>query len=106
MATRAALTGRDDRLAIRDEVQHRARAIGADGQPFNLLIVNISAQGLMARCDTPFEPGDKIRILLPVVGGVPAEVRWSLGGRIGCELDQQIELADYYELLAVMLKSS
>ncbi|MGL4313270.1 MAG: PilZ domain-containing protein [Sphingomonas sp.] len=104
MATRAALASSDDRALVRDEVHYRARGIGGDGQPFNLLIVNISAMGLMARCETPLGVDDRIRVLLPVIGGVMAQIRWSLGGRIGCELEQTIALADYYELLAVLMK--
>ena len=41
---------------------------------------------------------------LPVVGTVNAEVRWSLGGRTGCELDAMIGLAPYYEVLTAMVK--
>ena len=104
MATRAALTLLDDRLLVRDEVHYRARAIGPDGQPFNLLIVNISAMGLMARCDAPYAVDDRIELMLPVIGTVPAQIRWSLGGRIGCELERVIDLADYYEVLAVLVR--
>lgn len=104
MATRAALAFADDRALVRDEVHYRTRGIGPDGEPFNLLIVNISAMGLMARCDTAYGVDDQIKIMLPVVGGVMADIRWSLGGRIGCELERTIDLADYYELLAVILK--
>ena len=34
-----------------------------------------------------------------------AEVRWALGGRIGCQFDQAIDLASYYELLSVLVKN-
>jgi hypothetical protein len=98
------LAVRDNRLIARDEVHFRARAFGPNAQPLNLLIVNISALGLMARCDTTLETGDRIRITLPVVGVIVAEVRWWLGGRLGCQLDQPIALSDYYDLLAVMLR--
>jgi hypothetical protein len=105
MATRAALALNDDRTLVRDEVHYRARAIGPDGAPFNLLIVNISAMGLMARCDTSYGVDDRIRVILPVIGAIGANIRWSLGGRIGCELERTIDLADYYEVLAVLLRS-
>lgn len=94
----------DDRAAPRDEVHYRARAYGPDAQQISLLIVNVSALGLMARCDLPYAVGERLRVLLPVVGVVVAEIRWSLGGRIGCELDLPIGLPDYYDLLAVMAK--
>lgn len=105
MSGYARLAVKDDRLVARDEVHYRTRGFGAAAQPLNLLIVNISALGLMARCEASFEIGDRIRVTLPVVGVVVAEVRWSLGGRIGCQLDQPIALSDYYELLAIMVKN-
>lgn len=88
----------------RDEVDYRARAYGGDAQPVSLQVVNLSAQGMMARVlgDRPI--GERLRVTLPVVGVVVAEVRWSLGGRIGCELDRPIGMADYYELLAALLR--
>src|SRR3546814_8174744 len=49
-----------------------------DAQPLVMLIVNISAMGLMARCDAGYAVGDRLRITLPVVGVVVAEIRWSL----------------------------
>lgn len=101
---RMALAYQDQRAAPRDEVFYRARASRADGSPLALLIVNLSAMGLMARCDSDLPAGERLRVMLPVVGVVVAEIRWSLGGRIGCELDRTIALADYYELLAVLAK--
>ncbi|MEI9850692.1 MAG: PilZ domain-containing protein [Sphingomonas sp.] len=88
----------------RDEVHYRARAFGPDARALNLLIVNISPHGLMARCDTVFDAGARIRVNLPAVGTVVAEVRWSLGGRVGCQFDGAIDLAGYYELIAILLR--
>jgi len=99
----AAIT--DHRAAARDEVHYRARGMGPDMRPVTLLIVNMSALGLMARCETEFAVGDRLRVSLPVVGTVIAEVRWWLGGRMGCELERAIDLADYYDLLAALLKA-
>ena len=94
----------DDRQELRDDVHYRARAFGPDARQLTFLIVNISPHGLMARCDTPFETGDRLRIVLPVAGTVAAEIRWSLGGRLGCQFDPAIDLASYYELIAVLVK--
>ena len=95
----------ESRALIRDEVHYRARAFGPDAQQLSLLIVNLSAAGLMARIESTYAIGDRLHITLPVVGVVVAEIRWSLGGRIGCELDAPIPLAEYYELLAALLKA-
>jgi hypothetical protein len=89
----------------RDDVHYRARAYGPDARQLNLLIVNISPHGLMARCESHFEIGERLRVTLPSVGVVIAEVRWSLGGRIGCQFDRAIDLANYYEMIAVLLKA-
>lgn len=105
MASRASFALNDDRSAGRDEVHFRAKGLGPDAKPVALVIVNMSAMGLMARCEISYQPGDRISIQLPILGTVSAQIRWSLGGRIGCELDRSIELSDYYELLAVMLKA-
>jgi hypothetical protein len=89
----------------RDDVHYRARAFGPDARQLALLIVNVSPHGLMARCDTEFEIGQRLRVNLPVVGTLVAEVRWSLGGRIGCQFDRAVDLASYYEMVAILLKS-
>lgn len=95
----------DIRREGRDDVHFRVKAFGPDARPLNMLIVNISPHGLMARCETAFEVGERIRVTLPAVGVTVAEVRWSLGGRIGCQFDHVIDLAGYYELIAVLMKA-
>lgn len=94
----------DTRGEPRDEVMHRTRAIDADGQSIKLVLVNMSANGLMARCEGNPEAGDRLQIHLPILGNAGAVVRWSLGGRIGCELDRTIPLAEYYGMLSVMIR--
>ena len=94
----------DVRAAPRDEVHYRAKGSGPDARALSLLVVNLSAQGFMARYDGEMPIGARLRITLPVVGTVAAQVRWSLGGRIGCELDAAIAQSEYYKLLSVMVK--
>lgn len=94
----------DRREVERDLVHHRARAFGPDAQALSLLVVNISPHGLMARCDHEYQVGERMRVTLPVVGVVVAEIRWALGGRIGCNFERGLDRASYYEMLAAMLK--
>ena len=96
---------RDQRGEPRDEVMHRTHATDAAGGITKLVIVNVSARGFMARCERNPDAGDRLKIALPVLGDVGAVVRWSLGGRIGCELDHMLPLADYYGMLAVMTRN-
>ncbi|WP_375397350.1 PilZ domain-containing protein [uncultured Sphingomonas sp.] len=100
----AAGSAYDKRVAARDEVHYRTRGTAAGGRIVDLLIVNLSAQGLMARSEAQLAVGERLIITLPVIGMVTAELRWSLGGRIGCELDRPIELASYYDLLSVLVR--
>ena len=100
----AKLANSDERSVDRDEVHHRTRATHADGRTLQLLVVNISPHGFMARCEAPVGENDRLKVLLPGVGQVPARVRWSLGGRIGCQFDTAMPLAHYYELLAILLR--
>ena len=97
-------TAADRRVTERDEVHYRARAFGPDAQPVTLLIVNISPHGLMARCEASFDEGDRLRVMLPAVGVAAIEIRWCLGGRLGGSFDTAIDLANYYELLAQLMK--
>ena len=102
MATSALGWIHDERGEARDAVHHRTRATHADGRQLPLVIVNTSTSGMMARCEAACEPGDRLRIDLPLVGALPVEVRWALGGRIGCKLTQPMGLSDYYSLLGAL----
>ena len=103
---RYATAVRDARGEPRDEVMHRTHALDGDGHTLKLVLVNMSANGVMARCDGDPAAGSRLRIRLPVLGYVDAVVRWSLGGRVGCELERTIPLADYYTMLMVMTRNS
>ena len=94
----------DDRQEPRQDVLHRTRAMLATGEVRSLTVVNISPRGLMARTDDPHAPGDRLSVQLPGVGAVEADVRWALGGRIGCRLDRVIGLADYHTLLQMLMR--
>jgi hypothetical protein len=103
---RYATAVRDARGEPRDEVMHRTHALNGDDRTVKLVLVNMSANGLMARYDGDPAAGEQLRIRLPILGYVDAVVRWSLGGRIGCELERTIPLAEYYTMLTVMTRAS
>ncbi len=90
----------EERAEPRDEVYHRSRATLAGQRSVPVTVVNLSPHGLMARIDADIAAGDLLKVRLPVVGDVTAAVRWSLGGRIGCQLDQPIDPRSYARLLA------
>lgn len=102
-ASWAQLPPNEHRTEPRDEVNHRARATDlAAGCPLPMLVVNLSPSGMMARCEVPLAPGDRLRVALPGAGTRVAAVRWALGGRIGCAFEEPIGLAEYVTALAAM----
>lgn len=104
MARNLAYAAHDRRDGDRDEVHYRARGYGPDARQIELLVVNISPHGLMARCEQDFVEGDRVRVVLPVAGALAGDVRWSLGGRVGLHFEPAIDRASYYEMLATMLR--
>ncbi len=95
----------DRREAPREEVSYRTRA-SIGGSSVSLHVVNVSASGFMARTEAEPVAGDRLTVRLPVIGEVGADVRWVLGGRIGCQFDRMIELAPYLELLGTLVKDA
>lgn len=102
----AAQVQHDRRESEREEVFYRTRASAPGLGNFPVQLVNISANGFMIRTDTDVAIGDRLSLRLPVVGEVQAEVRWALGGRVGCQFARMIGLAPYLELLAALLKEA
>lgn len=101
--SQAVSSNADKREVRRDEVHYRSRGTLPDGRAVQLLVVNMSARGLMARCEAPLSEGERVRVQLPVAGWTEATIRWALGGRFGCELDAAIPLATYMMMLAAMI---
>lgn len=101
-----AMANHETRAEPRDEVMHRTRATDAGGNTIKLVLVNVSPSGLMARCEGDPGAGDRLRVMMPVIGEIVAQVRWSLGGRIGCSLDRTIPLDAYYGMLTAMLRTT
>ncbi len=102
MAARYAMMPHEDRAEPRDETLHRTRLTNAGGTALLATIVNLSPNGFMARCDEAIAVGDTVTVTLPVAGTFTAEVRWALGGRIGCKLAQEVPPALYQFVLAAM----
>jgi len=94
----------EDRREPRQPVLHRTRAVQANGADLPVVVVNVSPRGFMARSDASHEPGDLLAIHMPVIGALEAEVRWSLGGRIGCRLLRPVDPDDYVLMLHIMMR--
>lgn len=92
----------DDRAEPRDETWRRVRVRDEAGARAPMLVVNLSPGGLMARSEELVAIGDRLVFDLPHAGPRAAEVRWALGGRLGCRFDEAIPLALYTGTLTAM----
>jgi hypothetical protein len=68
-----------------------------------LSLRNVSRSGFMAETSEPVPAGSRIRLVIPLVGAVGADVRWSHDNRMGCRLSRDFsagQLARLYLLSA------
>ena len=93
----------DQRTTERTSILHRTRASTPQGMSVALTLVDISSRGFMARCEEEIPRDTLLHVNLPVLGKRTAEVRWSLGGRIGCEFCNPINVADKSLMLTALM---
>lgn len=87
------------RRAPRDEVALPTRMHIHDQLSSDVLLVNISPLGFMAREYGETPKGTIVRLALPRLGQVAAKVVWSLGGRVGAEFIKPIDSYAYTAML-------
>jgi hypothetical protein len=89
----------EQRRAPRDEVALPTRMFTQDHKGADVLLVNISPLGFMAREYGETPKGAIVRLALPRLGQVAAKVVWSLGGRVGAEFIKPIDNYAYMAML-------
>lgn len=87
------------RRVPRDEVALPTRMIDSDGRSADVLLVNISPLGFMARENGATAKGAVVKLTLPRLGDVEARIVWSLGGRVGAEFVKPIDAYAYAAML-------
>ncbi len=102
MVARSAMMAYEDRVEPRDETLCRTWLFDAAGARHAVTVVNLSLNGFMARSDAALASGERVVLTLPVVGDRTAEIRWSLGGRVGAKFAQELPAALYPCALAAM----
>ena len=70
-----------------------ARGATAAGEATDVVIHNISLDGLLLESPTALEPGESIVIDLPEAGAVGASVVWTSGDLFGCRFDHPLSPA-------------
>ncbi|WP_448663337.1 PilZ domain-containing protein [Sphingomonas sp. CJ20] len=75
----------DQRGAIRFTVSSDTTLRGADGQPIDVVVENLSRTGFLFLSDTEIPAGSLVAIGLSGAGAREAQVVWRDGNRHGCE---------------------
>jgi PilZ domain len=72
-------------VAIQTCIQRRNREL------IHIHISNISQTGVMGRCEAPFAERDLVKIDIPGLGWVTAQVVWAMNDQYGFNFDRQLE---------------
>ena len=73
--------------APRRTLHLEARGATAAGEATDVVVHNISADGLLLECSVALEAGESIALDLPEAGTVSASVVWISGDLFGCRFD-------------------
>jgi hypothetical protein len=98
----ASYVGVDQRQSPRTDVYARVPVMLPDGRMVTVTVVNISADGLLMRCEHVLAIDSICTVTLPVIGRIKALTIWSIGGRSGVNFLQQIDARDYLPLLRAL----
>ncbi|MBA3896774.1 MAG: PilZ domain-containing protein [Sphingomonadaceae bacterium] len=85
----------DRRRANRAEVALDTLMVDREGRTFAARILNLSELGLLAETEAPLCQRAPIRVDLPTIGWLRADVVWSLGPRIGAAFREPIDANTY-----------
>lgn len=99
---RSGYTGPDQRVAPRSDCYCRIPATMPDLLQKMVTVVNISADGLLYHSDRHLDADERVVLKMPILGGVPGRVAWSLGGKTGVQFEEAIAPHDYLPLLKAL----
>lgn len=88
------------RRAVRDDVDYITVATRNGRERISVRLVDISPMGFHARTPIAFERGEKISLVLPVVGEVQCQLAWALKGCFGGWFERKIPAGLYPRMLA------
>lgn len=75
----------------RRAVEFGAFAMRVDGSETLITVSNLSYDGCQLRCPAGFEAGEKLKLILPRLGEICAEIRWSAEGSAGARFIEKVE---------------
>ncbi len=73
----------DDRRSRRTEIEINAVVDAGPGRRVNVVILNVSAHGIMARSDATFVPGRPVTVTGPGLDQTAGRIAWLRDGHLG-----------------------
>jgi hypothetical protein len=99
MSAGAQLTVTDKRRAARHPAEFKVIAEHRQLGDVHLNIVNVSAQGFMARDFADMERGERVVMRLPIIGRIEAHLIWAHEDRAGFQFERIIRMDDFAKLV-------
>ena len=99
MTAGARLAVTDQRRATRHPADYKVIAEHRHLGDIDMHIVNVSAQGFMARGADNLERGERLVLRLPVIGRIEAHMIWTHEGRSGFQFERIIRIDDFTRLV-------
>ncbi|MFM9978094.1 MAG: PilZ domain-containing protein [Sphingomonadaceae bacterium] len=85
----------DRRKLTRNDYALETLMCDRENHTFSARILNISNGGVMAQVEAPLCEHDAIRIDLPTIGWLRADIVWVLGDRVGAQFRDPIDLQEF-----------
>ena len=81
------------RSSRRRKLHLEAQSVSASAAQTQVVIHDLSEDGLLVESPVPLEQGETLEVLLPEAGTAQATVAWSSGRYFGCKFDDPISTA-------------
>jgi len=102
MSSGAQLTVTDKRRAARHPADYKVIAEHRLLGDVHINIINVSAQGFMAKGLKDMERGERVVMRLPIVGRIEAHLIWAHEDRAGFQFERIIRVDDFLKLVDAM----
>jgi hypothetical protein len=94
------------RTVARDTIELQTLVRGDAFGTVRARLADMSPYGCQARlAGTLWAPGERIFVLLPLIGEIEARIMWGLKGLFGCKFDSPID-ADIYPTLLTTIRTN
>jgi hypothetical protein len=92
-AIKSNVVAQDDRRSRRTEICIDAIVDAGPGRQSSVVVLNVSAHGVMARTVTSFVPGRPVTLTAGALAAVPGRIAWQRDGHVGIAFSEPLTIA-------------